>query len=58
MWSDKELALIKELGHSIIDRKVASILTQMRGSPVSIWAVKKMRQRMGIEKRVGRPKGR
>lgn len=57
VWTDKEIALIRTHGPAIIDSRIASIITQMRGRHVSVEAVRKERQRLGIIKRAGRPKG-
>ena len=53
-WSEKDLQYIRENAGILKDRELAAELTQRSGRPVTLGAVRKMRQRMGIEKKSGR----
>ena len=53
-WSEKDLQYIRENAGILKDRELAAELTNRRGRAVTLGAVRKMRQRMGIEKKSGR----
>ena len=53
-WTEKDLRYIRENAGLLKDKELASELTKRSGRPVSLGAVRKMRQRMGIEKKSGR----
>ena len=53
-WEEKDLQYIRENAESLKDRELAAELTKRSGRPVSLGAVRKMRQRLGIGKRSGR----
>ena len=50
-WAEKDLQYIRENAESLKDRELAAELTQR---PVSLGAVRKMRQRLGLGKKSGR----
>ena len=49
-WEEKDLQYIRENAESLKDRELAAELTKRSGRPVSLGAVRKMRQRLGIGK--------
>tara|TARA_R110002020_G_scaffold421801_1_gene630984 strand:- start:331 stop:555 length:225 start_codon:yes stop_codon:yes gene_type:complete len=53
-WAEKDLQYIRENAGVLKDRELAAELTQQSGRSVSLGAVRKMRQRLGIEKKGGR----
>tara|TARA_R110000765_G_scaffold34189_4_gene77663 strand:- start:448 stop:672 length:225 start_codon:yes stop_codon:yes gene_type:complete len=53
-WAEKDLQYIREHAGVLKDRELAAELTQRSGRPVTLGAVRKMRQRLGIEKKSGR----
>jgi|TARA_R110000824_G_scaffold48118_2_gene136037 hypothetical protein len=53
-WAEKDLRYIRENAGVMKDRELAAELTQRSGRPVTLGAVRKMRQRLGIEKKGGR----
>ena len=53
-WSEKDLQYIRENAGILKDRELAAELTNRSGRAVTLGAVRKMRQRMGIEKKSGR----
>ncbi len=53
-WAEKDLQYIRENADNLKDRELAAELTQRSGRPVSLGAVRKMRQRLGLGKKSGR----
>ena len=53
-WSEKDLQYIRENAGALKDRELATELTERSGRCVTLGAVRKMRQRLGIEKKSGR----
>lgn len=53
-WAEKDLQYIRENAEALKDRELATELTRRSGRTVSLGAVRKMRQRMGIRKKGGR----
>jgi hypothetical protein len=53
-WAEKDLQYIRENAGALKDRELAAELTKRSGRPVTLGAVRKMRQRLGIEKKSGR----
>tara|TARA_R110002020_G_scaffold193389_9_gene393640 strand:+ start:2034 stop:2249 length:216 start_codon:yes stop_codon:yes gene_type:complete len=53
-WTEKELQYIRENCQDLKDRELAAELSKLSGRTVSLGAVRKMRQRLGIEKKSGR----
>jgi hypothetical protein len=53
-WAEKDLQYIRENAESLKDKELAAELTRLSGRPVSLGAVRKMRQRLGIGKKSGR----
>ena len=53
-WTEKDLQYIRENAENLKDRELATELSKASGRTVSLGAVRKMRQRLGIGKRSGR----
>ena len=53
-WAEKDLQYIRENADNLKDRELAAELTHRSGRPVSLGAVRKMRQRLGLGKKSGR----
>lgn len=54
VWKDHEQQFIRDNAGRMKDRELAAKLTQITGRVVTIQAVRKQRQKMGIEKARGR----
>lgn len=54
VWTDETRAFIKASAPTMKDKELAEILTRMLGRPVSLQAVRKQRQKMGVAKAHGR----
>jgi len=53
-WTEEDKAYIRENAESMKDQEIANTLTQRSGRVVSLQAVRKMRQKLGIKKKCGR----
>lgn len=53
-WSDNEKAFVRENAHCMKDQEISKILTEQSGREVSLQAVRKMRQKLGVKKKCGR----
>jgi len=53
-WTDTEKAFIKENAHCMKDIDISKALTEMSGRTVTLQAVRKMRQKLGVKKKCGR----
>lgn len=56
VWSSAERDFIRDNAGKLKDKELAAKLTQMTGRLVSLQAVRKQRQKMGISKNPGRGK--
>ena len=54
VWSDTERNYIRDNAATMKDKEIAAKLTEMTGRNVTIQAVRKQRQKMGITKAHGR----
>ena len=54
VWEDGEKLFIKNSANTMKDKELAARLTKITGRKVSIQAVRKQRQKMGIKKERGR----
>lgn len=54
IWSDSEKNFIRANAATMKDRELAAKLSEMSGRNVTIQAVRKQRQKMGIQKAQGR----
>lgn len=54
VWKDHEQRFIRDNAATMKDKDLAAKLTQITGRHVTIQAVRKQRQKMGIEKAKGR----
>ncbi len=52
--TDTEKAFIKENAHRMKDIDISKALTEMSGRTVTLQAVRKMRQKLGVKKKCGR----
>ena len=53
-WSAEDRQFIKDNAHCMKDKDIAAEITLRSGRLVSLGAVRKMRQRMGVTKKSGR----
>ena len=53
-WTENEKKYIKENAHCMKDVEIAKSLTEMSGRKVTLQAVRKMRQKLGVKKKCGR----
>jgi len=53
-WTEADKAFVKENAHSLKDQEIANALSERTGRKVSLEAVRKMRQKLGIKKKCGR----
>ena len=53
-WTEKEKEYIKDNAHLMKDRELAKNLSSKSGRHISIDALRKVRQKLGIKKRHGR----
>ena len=53
-WSAEERQFIRDNAHCMKDKDIAVEITSRSGRQVSLGAVRKMRQRMGVTKKSGR----
>ena len=53
-WSESDKTFVRENAHCMKDEEIAKILTEQSGRNVSLQAVRKMRQKLGIKKKSGR----
>lgn len=53
-WTENEKNFIKSNAHCMKDEEIAEVLTRQAGRDVSVYAVRKKRQEMGILKKFGR----
>jgi len=54
VWSDEERSFIRNNADSLRDSDIAAHLSKIAGRNVSLQAVRKQRQKMGIAKKPGR----
>ena len=54
VWKDHEKAFIRQNANTMKDREIAKHLSKISGREVTIQAVRKQRQKMGISKVRGR----
>jgi len=53
-WSENDKNFVRENAHCMKDKEIAEILTEQTGRNVSLQAVRKMRQKLGVKKKCGR----
>jgi hypothetical protein len=53
-WSENDKKFIRENAHCMKDQEIADALTNATGRKVTLQAVRKMRQKMGVKKQPGR----
>jgi len=53
-WTENDKIFVRENAHSMKDHEIAKVLTERSGRQVTLQAVRKMRQKMGIKKKCGR----
>jgi hypothetical protein len=53
-WSENEKTFVRENAHRMKDKDIAKNLTEQSGREVSLQAVRKMRQKLGVKKKSGR----
>jgi len=53
-WSESDKNFVRENAHRMKDKDIAKILTEQTGRQVSLQAVRKMRQKLGVKKKSGR----
>ena len=53
-WSENEKTFVRENAHRMKDKDIAKIVTEQSGREVSLQAVRKMRQKLGVKKKSGR----
>ena len=53
-WSEVDKQFIKERAADLKDKELAIQLSLRNGRPVSLGAIRKLRQRLGITKKCGR----
>jgi hypothetical protein len=53
-WSESEKNFIRNNAHLMKDKEIADLLTKQSGREVTLQAVRKVRQKMGIKKKSGR----
>jgi hypothetical protein len=54
MWSDAVKKFVRENASLLKDEQIAATISRLTGKPVSVQAVRALRVRLGIEKRMGR----
>lgn len=53
-WSENEKNYIRDNAHRMKDKEIAEALTEQSGRQVTLQAVRKMRQKLGVKKKCGR----
>lgn len=53
-WSENDKNFIRDNAHRMKDADIAESLTEQTGRKVSLQAVRKMRQKLGLKKKCGR----
>jgi len=53
-WTEEDKTFVRENADSMKDQEIANTLSQRSGRVVSLQAVRKMRQKLGIKKKCGR----
>ena len=53
-WSENEKNFIRDNAHRMKDQEIADALTEQSGRQVTLQAVRKMRQKLGVRKKAGR----
>ncbi len=53
-WSENEKNFVRQNAHRMKDKDIAKTLTEQSGRNVSLQAVRKMRQKLGVKKKCGR----
>lgn len=53
-WSENDKVFLRENAHCMKDIDIAKILSEKSGREVTLQAVRKMRQKLGIKKKAGR----
>ena len=53
-WSENEKTFIRDNAHCMKDKDIAAALTEQSGRQVTLQAVRKMRQKLGVKKKCGR----
>jgi hypothetical protein len=56
VWTDEEKQYIRQNASTMKDGELSQRIKEMRGKPISVQAVRKMRQKLGIFKAKGRGK--
>lgn len=53
-WTAAEKQFVRDNANRLKDREIAEVLTKQSGRQVSIHAVRKVRQNLGVKKKCGR----
>lgn len=53
-WTENDKIFVKENAHLLKDLEIAAALTERTGRIVTLQAVRKMRQKLGVKKASGR----
>lgn len=53
-WSESEKSFIRDNAHRMKDKEIAEALSEQSGRDVTLQAVRKMRQKLGVKKKCGR----
>lgn len=53
-WTEADKSFVRENAHVLKDQEIANCLSERTGRKVSLEAVRKMRQKLGIKKKCGR----
>lgn len=53
-WTDTEKAFVRDNAHKLTDQQISKILSDATGKTITMLAVRKQRQKMGIKKGFGR----
>jgi len=53
-WSENEKNFIRDNAYRMKDQEIADALTEQSGRQVTLQAVRKMRQNLGVKKKAGR----
>ena len=53
-WTENEKNYIKDNAHHMKDIEISKALTETSGRKVTLQAVRKMRQKLGVKKKCGR----
>jgi hypothetical protein len=56
IWKDNEKQFVRDNANSMKDEEIAKKLTELSGRTVTLNAVRKMRQKLGLRKKCGRGK--